>query len=337
MRHSLPAPGRTSPSLRVLAVVLASGVLLAACGSTGSASSTPSPTSAGSPGACVTAPEPGELPDWGGAAGGKTVIPQIVSTEQVCGPNRFLFSLIGPDNRPVAAPDRTAKVALYNLGRDPAKPVATADGRFIWAIKDVAGLYVANVDFAEAGEWGAEFTTGAPGAATETIRVRFEVHEKGSTPGVGSRAPASKTLTLADVSGDVRRLSTDQNPNKDFYQLSVDQALAQHQPFVLVFATPAFCQTRTCGPTLDIVKSVAKQEPGVTFINVEPYRLEFVDGRLQPVLDANGQLQPVQAVNDWGLLTEPFTFVVDRGGIVRASFEGVLSPDELKPAIDAIR
>ena len=59
----------------------------------------------------------------------------------------------------------------------------------------------------------------------------------------------------------------------------------------------------------------------MTFINVEPYQLEDVDGQLQPVLDANGELQATTTTNEWGLLTEPWIFVVDRDGIVRGSYE----------------
>ena len=54
------------------------------------------------------------------------------------------------------------------------------------------------------------------------------------------------------------------------------------------------------------------------------------------MLDANGQLQPVAAVDEWGLLSEPWIFTVDGTGIVRGSFEGVVGDDELKAAIEAI-
>ena len=46
--------------------------------------------------------------------------------------------------------------------------------------------------------------------------------------------------------------------------------MAAKDPFVLVFATPAFCQTAICGPMLDGVKVLAADYPTFTFINVEP-------------------------------------------------------------------
>ena len=63
-------------------------------------------------------------------------------------------------------------------------------------------------------------------------------------------------------------------PDPAFYQTSVADALAAHKPFILVFATPKFCTSQQCGPTLDQFKPIAAANPGVTFINVEPYQLE---------------------------------------------------------------
>jgi hypothetical protein len=105
----------------------------------------------------------------------------------------------------------------------------------------------------------------------------------------------------------------------------------------VVFATPAFCESRTCGPALDLVKQVAPAYAGrVTFIHVEPYRLELANGRIQPVLSATGHPQPIRAVIQWGLPTEPYAFVVDAHGKVAAKFEGPAYPDELKSALDAV-
>ena len=152
-------------------------------------------------------------------------------------------------------------------------------------------MYVLDVDLPEAGTWGAEFTTEAPGSAAETVRLTFDVHDSLPTVQVGQAAPASKTPTAADVGGDLAKLSTDPKPDPAFYQTSVADALAAHKPFMLVFATPKFCTSQQCGPTLDHFKPIAAANPDVTFINVEPYQLKLVDGALQPALDANNQLQ----------------------------------------------
>lgn len=264
-------------------------------------------------------------------------VPVIASSELVVGANRFLFTIVDQSSQPIASPDMTTKVAFYDLAKDPKDPQSSAAGRFLWAIPNERGFYVTDATFDVAGEWGAEITTTPKTGSPTSARIRFQVEQKGTTPAIGDPAPSTPTPTLADVGGDVKKLSSDPNPYPPFYQLSEADALAAHKPFVLVFATPAFCQSRVCGPTLDGVKTVARSEPGFTFINVEPYELDFVNGQLQPKLDAKGQLQPVKAVDAWGLQAEPWIFVVDRNGIVRGSYEAVVGQAELRAAVDAVK
>ena len=42
-------------------------------------------------------------------------------------------------------------------------------------------------------------------------------------------------------------------------------------------------------------------------------------------------------VNEWRLPTEPFTFVVDRRGVIRTKLEGAFSAGELDRAVRAVR
>ena len=123
------------------------------------------------------------------------------------------------------------------------------DGEFIWTIQDERGMYIANVDLPEAGQWGAEFTTEAPGSPAETTaRRRSRSTTTRPWVAVGEPAPASDSPTLDDVGGDIAQISTDQDPVAAFYETSVADALAAHEPFVLIFATPKFCATRPVRP-----------------------------------------------------------------------------------------
>jgi hypothetical protein len=153
---------------------------------------------------------------------------------------------------------------------------------------------------------------------------------------VGASAPRSQSLTATTPEG-IAAISTDTTPDPDLYRLSIDQAVGSGRPTYIVFATPAFCQTATCGPTLDIVKAVVPDyKDRVDFIHVEPYILQQTDAGLQPLLDADGHLQVVQPVIDYGLPTEPYQFLVDGSGIVRASFQGIASADEIRAALDTV-
>lgn len=302
--------------MRVL-IVTALALAAVGCSGSGAPSSPPSspPASSGS---------------------GPQVLPLLINSEILKGENRFLFSITDRQNALLAAPDVAVSIAFFDV--DTAEDVVAfeTDSRFIWAIKDESGLYVSNVTFPDAGRWGARFTATFPDGRTESVRADFDVAEAGTTPSIGAPAPSIDTPTLVDVGGDVALVSTDKEPVMSFYETSIEDALAAGAPFVVAFATPAFCETRLCGPALDTVKEVAAARPGLTVINVEPYRMVATDGRLQPDLDAQGQLQAAAWTEAWGLRTEPYTFVVAADGTVAAKLEGVFSPDELTAALDAL-
>jgi len=92
-----------------------------------------------------------------------------------------------------------------------------------------------------------------------------------------------------------------------------------------------------CGPTVELVKSVAREYEGrLDYVNVEPYELQVTENGLQPVLDRDGQLQPVAAAIDYGIPVEPYLFVVDADGNVFAKFEAIVGGDELRAAIEDV-
>lgn len=248
--------------------------------------------------------------------------PIFVSSENVVGSSRFLVGLIDDNDAPIASPKIEMHLALFDLARSASEPLVETDARFIWTIRGVVGLYVAEVDFARAGTWGAEVSiTGA--GLDETIRQTFEVTEDSTTPGLGERVPASDTPT-GQTPVDLEKISTDTHPDPRFYEVSVAGALKRKEPFVLVFATPKFCESATCGPTLDAVKGVAERHRDVTFIHAEPY--EGLEPEYNPP-------NTTDAVEEWGLPSEPWVFVVDGSGRLHAKFEGALAPAELEAAI----
>jgi hypothetical protein len=95
------------------------------------------------------------------------------------------------------------------------------------------------------------------------------------------------------------------------------------KPVVITFATPALCQSRVCGPVVDIVEQAKAKAPDrVAFIHQEIYK----DNKARP-----GNVQgPVAA---WRLQTEPWTFVIAKSGRIAARFEGPFSLGELERAV----
>lgn len=333
-----------SPGTVAIALAGLLAALLAACSTTATptAVQTGGPASTnGAASACQSAPQPGNLPDWQPPAQTPPIIAQPIANpgELTCGKNRFIFTFVDASFNDLSRPDRTAHVDLFDLGRDPTKPFATVDGMFVWAIQDVRGVYIANVTFPEAGAYGAEFTTAGPDGQGVAVRATFSVDPSSPTVHVGQQAPSTKTPTGGSVNGDLAQISTDSSPDPAFYKISEDQALAGHQPFVMIFATPKFCRSAQCGPTLDRIKPFVAKFPTVDFIHVEPYQLKFENGQLQAVLtnDADHNLIPTDVTNTWGLTGEPWVFTVDRTGIITGSFELIFSDAELTTALDGIK
>jgi hypothetical protein len=341
------------PVIRVVSARRALGLALAL--TLGACSSTPAGPAAGTPGttpggaipslatgqACGAAPQvdPNAV-GWGQPSSPPSVIPFLIANpgEIICGSNRVMLTFIdAKTNDAVGAPDRTASIQLYDLGRDPSTPYAQATGTFVWAIENERGDYIFNLAFPEAGTYGAAVTTAKAGGASETIRMAFDVEPTNGVVKVGDKAPSTPTQTAASVGGNLSKISTDTSPDPAFYQVSESDALAQHKPFVMIFATPKFCVSQQCGPTLDRIKPFAAKYPSVAFIHVEPYKLTFANGTLQADLDEQNQLQPTDVTNTWGLLSEPWVFVVDRNGIVRGSFELIFSDQELTAALDSVK
>ena len=300
-------------TLRLLGVAVVATVAVA-CGS-----ATPATPRASSP----TSP-----------AASPAVLPVPVTTEFRVGLNRVVFSLLdSTGTQPAATPDRSLSIGYHGPNGETIAPSPQA---FVWAVDGVKGVYVGEATFPNAGAWTADFITAAPGSPPTTLSFGFDVKARTQVVSPGDPAPSVKTPTLEDVGGDVAKVSTDSAPVKRFYETSEADALAAKKPFVLIFATPKFCQTATCGPALDRVKPVAAAHPSVTFINVEPYQLKLEGGSLQPVLDAGGNLVPVEATTAFHLVSEPYVFVVGADGKVSASFELVFSPEEIEAAIQQV-
>jgi len=150
------------------------------------------------------------------------------------------------------------------------------------------------------------------------------VARKTKAPDVGDRAIASKTPTIASTGGDFAALTTQKPPDRELLRSSVAEALAAKAPFVVTFATPQFCTTRTCGPVVDVVDSVRERfvSSEIRFIHVEIY----TDN--DPAKGTN------RWVDEWHLPSEPFTFLVGRDGLVKERFEGTLSVRELSTAVE---
>ena len=180
--------------------------------------------------------------------------------------NRLSFAIINRDGIPVQAPTAQVRTYLGNAGERQHKGDATAD--FQQWFGGASGVFLSRQAFDAPGFWEMEADLVVDGA-TITASANFQVKETADTPNIGDPAPASVTLTASDVP-ELGHITSAPEPNPAFYRLSVHQALAEAKPFVLVFATPAFCVSATCGPQLQELAKVQERYAGsANFIHVE--------------------------------------------------------------------
>lgn len=275
-------------------------------------------------GGCSSAPDAkDQVPTSKGApTPGQDFFPVIASSEIVVGDNRVQIGLIDSNDAPLRSPKTTLQVAFVGPGDQ--TPSSETTMTFLWTIKPVQGLWVGEAAFGRPGEWEAVIDV-AGGGYDASVRTTFEVKKEGTTPEIGEKVPAVDTQTASDVA-DLSEITTDSDPDPRFYKLSIAEALKAGRPSVIVFATPKFCTSQVCGPTLSIVKDVAEDFPRVNFVHIEPYDLEKVPEKLEPV----------PAVTAWGLPSEPWVFVTDSKGRVAAKYEGSVAPSELTELLRAL-
>lgn len=184
-------------------------------------------------------------------------------------------------------------------------------------------VYYTNVDFPSDGEWRVAAVIRRGSETRGTLLPSAVVGEYAAIPRVGQRAPLIHTPTPEDVGGDLSKITTRIPPDT---QNRVDYAdVLGKKPIALLFATPQFCQSRVCGPVVDVAEQV-KEEYGdrIAFIHMEIYRDN----------DPNKDVRPqVQAFH---LPSEPWLFVIDRHGVIRAEIEGAFGVAGLRGALRTV-
>ena len=253
---------------------------------------------------------------------GEELIGIRASVDPAVGDERFLFAVNEIDGTRRGSPDEVVTVSAHALDDPDDEYEVPAD--FLWIIEGAIGLYRAAIPFDQPGQWEIDFEI-STGEATQPFLVL--VGAEPQTVAVGQTAPAVASPTVATAP--LEDLTTDVPIHEPFYQLSLDDALANGRPTVAIFATPAYCTSAACGPMMQQTKEIASGYPEVDWVHVEVYQ-GFNDAGFAPDID---HLAP--AVVAFGLPSEPWIFVMDDTGTVVARIEGVLGEGELEAILDA--
>jgi hypothetical protein len=318
----------------VLAGALAAGAFaLAACGSDDDSASTEGE---------AAAPDAAAFP----AVDGQTLVEFAkgvgLTNEVVVSPagqtyepgrNRFSFGVFNPDRSEV----NDAEIALYAAHG----PTGVAAGPFPARIESlqtepafasettaaesqpVTVAYVSEMEFDRPGEWRLAAVTRQDGSFEASLLPSIEVGDYERIPDVGEMPPRIHTPTASDV-GALSEIDT-RIPPDTMHEHDLYDVLGK-RPTVLLFATPALCMSRVCGPMVDIAEQVHSETPDdVAFVHMEVYNDNDPSKGIRPELQA------------YGLQTEPWLFVMDASGKVSTRIEGAFSVGDLEAAVEKAR
>lgn len=298
--------------MRPLLAVLALAALTVGCGSSESRSE-------------QGASRPGSLEAlWRQSGEAVALIPG--TSDYSPGNVRVSFLVVDSRGRVVAPPTASVWVARSLKARPFTRTKARLEPIGVPGVPedaDAKAEYVTHVRIPAAGTY---YILARPDGRRRIGGIReLVVHTHSATPAVGARAYPSATPTLSSTGGDVAKLTTRVPPDRGLLRYSIAESLHSHVPFVVTFATPRYCVSRTCGPVVDVVDNVRRRfaHSGIRFIHVEIYaHNDPRDGRNR-------------WVKEWHLPSEPWTFLVGRDGRIKAKFAGSVSVGELVHAIRA--
>ncbi|MDE2779719.1 MAG: hypothetical protein OXI91_08595 [Chloroflexota bacterium] len=296
----------------------------------------PIPTPAPPTSTAVTASESGPTPAEAAPRGNpmvseEAITPILATTLLNPGEQRVSFLLAG-ERAIIKAPEAAVTATYLGEGATDAQEANATYHDWPYGIR---GAYSTAMTFDRAGPWQLQVSVD-DGEVAGSALIDLEVVEESPVPAIGEAPPRSETKTLDKVEA-VEFLTTDYNADEDLYRLSVAEAIKNPRPAVVVFASPTFCTSPTCGPQVDTVKELkAAFQNQADFVHVEIYdEPQEIQGDLS-------RATVVAAVEEWGFtalphwLNESWVFIINGEGIVEQRFEGYVTLTELEASLQSV-
>jgi hypothetical protein len=235
----------------------------------------------------------------------------------------FSFSYLGTAKQPIAPQAGPRATAAYIP--TPGTPPGTGSGPTI--TDSARGVYEAeNVTFDAPGVWSVLVTADIAGAGTQMARKAFLVEATPALPAPGQPALRTENLTIHSkgvppAAIDSRAAIEGSIPDRNLHEWTIADAIAQHKPVLVVFATPVYCISRFCGPVTVAVEELSKRYPDrAVFIHVEIWR-----NHNKGVIN--------KAAADWLYrnrdLTEPWLYLIAANGTILDRWSSLFDVEEV--------
>jgi len=256
-----------------------------------------------------------------------SVIPVLATTVLRPGSQRVAFILEGPTGLITEA----EVTVTSHTSATPISVIKAAPARFEKWPFGTRGSYVTQLTFDIPGDWVLKIDSAA---IVGTISMPVQVAENSPVADIGSRPPFSNTKTIRSVTGNLSTLTSHVRQDLDLYQISVAESLFSGKPSVVVFASPAFCTSPTCGPQVDtIVELKDAHRDQADFIHVEIYdNPQEIQGDL-----SSGVISP--HITAWGIdsipnyRNESWVFILGQDGRITHRFQGYATFSEVEAAL----
>ena len=244
----------------------------------------------------------------------------VISSDHSVGKNILSFAIL--DNNGNQITNELEKVLIKNIDSGQEEEIDITYQ--IWF--EGKGAYRSNLNFSQTGFHELIITL----SNTESKAI-FNVNKKSLTPEIGAKPPSIKTLST-NINEELYKITSDPEPDPDFYNLSYEDSINNSKPTIILFSTPALCVSGTCGPILYNLKKAKRKFTEFNYIHVEVYK-NFI-GKTLKDLDT---LEVTEPVLEWGIPTEPWIFFLDSKGILRSKFEGFMTENEMIYELNLLR
>ena len=238
------------------------------------------------------------------------------NTTLLKGVNRISIALLDAQQNPISATGVT--IDIVNAA---GKTVETRPMSNIGPEYNGIPVLVGVADFPDVGQYEYLVHGTGKGGATLSGHAYVTVQQKGPEAPVGAPAPPVHQAVLGDPGVSIAMIDSGVPPD-DWHTMTVAQGVAEHRPMVLYFGDPAYCPTKTCGPTRQILQQLCTQYCSrMVFEHIETY---YPAGPPGPTAHVN------PAFDAFGLQTDPWVYMVNANGIVSDRFEGPVTLAELQ-------